>query len=402
MKMTFIRILCIAVITLGAAAAWFILGSALTYRTQNWACQSTTEVFDVWGPAMDQQHPTAFYLAPNRAQGRVDLSPLPGKVQVNLKYEPKKRGLMWHRTYAVTFSAEYLIQNPTPVAQTIYVQFPLPSRQASYSQFAFTLGDEPSRDSTPKDNMVTEAITIPAKQSLPLKVAYASRGMDTWRYLFPNAARVRGFQLEMHTDFQEYNFPAGTASPTARTPEDSPHTFIWQYDDVLTAPAIGMDMPKVLNAGPVATRISFFAPVSLVFFFTVLLLVGIVYNVNLHPVNYFFLAAGCFAFQLLFAYLVDQLPITWSFAIAAVVSLVMVSGYVRAVAGKRLFWVALPAQFCYMVLFSYSFFFDGWTGLTITIGAIITLALLMIFTAKVNWAQKFAKPSHAVTPPALA
>ena len=30
-------------------------------------------------------------------------------------------------------------------------------------------------------------------------------------------------------------------------------------------------MPNVLNAGPVAARISFFAPVSLLFFFAVLL-----------------------------------------------------------------------------------------------------------------------------------
>jgi len=35
------------------------------------------------------------------------------------------------------------------------------------------------------------------------------------------------------------------------------------------------------------------------------------------------------------------------------------------------------AQFAYMILFSYSFFFEGLTGLTITIGAIVTLALLM-------------------------
>ncbi|MEI9893993.1 MAG: hypothetical protein WDN28_08900 [Chthoniobacter sp.] len=38
-----------------------------------------------------------------------------------------------------------------------------------------------------------------------------------------------------------------------------------------------------------------------------------------------------------------------------------------------------------MVLFSYSFFFDGLTGITITVGAIITLALLMAFTARVKW-----------------
>lgn len=55
-----------------------------------------------------------------------------------------------------------------------------------------------------------------------------------------------------------------------------------------------------------------------------------------------------------------------------------------------------------MVLFSYSFFFEGLTGLTITIGAIVTLALLMITTAKVNWVDKFAsKPMPRGFPPPI-
>lgn len=52
-----------------------------------------------------------------------------------------------------------------------------------------------------------------------------------------------------------------------------------------------------------------------------------------------------------------------------------------------------------MILFSYSFFFDGLTGITITIGAIITLAILMIVTAKVDWGEKFQKMEiRAMTP----
>jgi hypothetical protein len=52
-----------------------------------------------------------------------------------------------------------------------------------------------------------------------------------------------------------------------------------------------------------------------------------------------------------------------------------------------------------MVLFSYSFFFDGLTGLTITIGAVATLGLLMLLTAKINWAEKFT--GQLLPPPPL-
>ena len=173
----------------------------------------------------------------------------------------------------------------------------------------------------------------------------------------------------------------------------------WAYPDVIGAQAVGMDMPSVLNPGPLAARISFFAPVSLLFFFAVLIIMNAVRRVNLHPMNYFFLAAGFFAFQLLFAYLVDLVALNLAFGIAAAVSLVLVSGYLFLATGKSVGWLAAVAQFAYMVLFSYSFFFDGLTGLTITIGAIFTLALLMVTTAKVNWAEKFASPRAVMPPP---
>jgi len=47
------------------------------------------------------------------------------------------------------------------------------------------------------------------------------------------------------------------------------------------------------------------------------------------------------------------------------------------------------AQFVFLVLFSYAFFFKGFTGLAITVGAIVALFIVMQLTAKVDWAEKF-------------
>jgi len=120
--------------------------------------------------------------------------------------------------------------------------------------------------------------------------------------------------------------------------------FDWKYPDVIDAHAIGMAMPSVVNPGPTVERITRFAPVSLLFFFTVLVLVGLSFGVTLHPMNYFFLAAGFFSFQLLLAYLVDIVPLLPSFLISCVVSLILVCGYVLAVSGVRLAVIAAIAQ----------------------------------------------------------
>lgn len=66
----------------------------------------------------------------------------------------------------------------------------------------------------------------------------------------------------------------------------------------------------------------------------------------------------------------------------------------RLVVGERFAFLEVGvSQFVYLVLFSYTFFFEGYTGLAVTIIAIITLFLVMQFTAKVEWETVFQKPT---------
>jgi len=389
------RLAAIALIFLCTTIAWMVLGQAISSRTQHSSSESCASVDKGWGPAQGQEQPAIWYLSPTGEKGRRLIQPAMSDIKVALNYEPKKRGLLWHRTYGVDFSGHYEIPNPTPIAQTIYVSFPLPSGTSSYQDFAFTLGDQGTENQIPRDGKITQAVTIPAGQSVPLQVSYQTRGSELWTYQLGEVPRIQKFKLALETDFQEIDFPEGTSSPSEREEGEDGWSFVWDYPDVIHPQSIGMAMPKALNAGPVAQRISFFAPVSLLFFFAVLLIMGCVKGINLHPMNYFFIASGFFAFQLLFAYLVDLLPLHLSFVIAALVSMVLVIGYLRAVAGKELVKIALPAQLAYLVLFSYSFFFDGLSGITITIGAIATLALLMINTARMDWSALFGKKARS-------
>jgi len=48
------------------------------------------------------------------------------------------------------------------------------------------------------------------------------------------------------------------------------------------------------------------------------------------------------------------------------------------------------AQLVFLVLFSYAFFFEGYSGLTVTIGSVLTLFVLMQATARVDWNEVFA------------
>jgi inner membrane protein involved in colicin E2 resistance len=159
-------------------------------------------------------------------------------------------------------------------------------------------------------------------------------------------------------------------------------------------------MLQKLQPGPLAGRISYFAPVSLFFFFFLIFVLSTLRGIDIHPMNYFFLACAFFAFHLLLAYLCDHVSIHAAFAIASAVSILLVVSYLRLVVNFQFAWCeAGISQFIYLVLFSYAFFFEGFTGLAVTIGAIVTLFVVMQMTGKIKWAERFT-PRPLGPPPA--
>jgi hypothetical protein len=336
----------------------------------------------------------------------IDRVPVPlesSRIEVDLELKHRRKGLLWYDTYAVAFDGRYRLRLPDGASGTVHLHFAFPSSEAIYDDFVFRVDGE----DIPPQNDLTAGITAEVgltgnKESL-VEVGYRSRGLDDWRYLFVPAgvAQVRDFVMSVTTDFEEIDFPTGTLSPSSKSMQAGGWKLVWSFNNLVTGQNVGLDLPNRLNPGPVAARITFFAPVSLLFFMTVLVILGMLGRHNLHPMNYFFLGAAFFSFHLLLAYLVDHLDIHFSFLIAAATSVLLVLSYLRLVSGMRqaLFQAGL-AQFVFLVLFSYAFFFEGYTGLTVTIGSILTLFILMQATARVDWEEvstrtRLADPSRS-------
>ena len=166
----------------------------------------------------------------------------------------------------------------------------------------------------------------------------------------------------------------------------------WRSENLISGFRVGVEMPHRLNPGPLAAEMSFFAPVSLGFFFIWIFVITLMRKIELHPMNYLFLAASFFAFHLLFAYTVDRIDVLVAFLLASFVSIFLVVSYLRLVVGLR--FAALEAagsQVIYLVLFSYAHFFEGFTGLIVTVGSILTLFVLMQLTGRIRWDEKFVR-----------
>jgi inner membrane protein involved in colicin E2 resistance len=386
------------------SVAWIILGSTIFARTYSSLSDDLkSRVAASWGTAQTQLPPTASYQhevmrTVEDAKGAhqvketeaVPFTLQTSNVDVNLDLTHRQKGLLWYSTYVVIFGGDFSFTNPSNQDQDATFQLGFPSQQAIYDDLTLSVDNQPlSIKNT--NTSATGTARIPAGKTVVLHVGYRSQGLDTWRYKFgEGVSQVRDFRLNMHTNFKDIDFPENTVSPTNKIETDKGWDLAWSYKSLLSGYEIGMVLPTKLQPGPLAGQISYFAPVSLFFFFFLIFIITTLRGIDLHPMNYFFLAAAFFAFHLLLAYLVDHVSIHVAFGICSLVSIFLVVSYLRLVVGIRFAAVeAGLAQLIYLVLFSYAFFFKGFTGLAITIGSILTLFVVMQMTGRIRWEEKF-------------
>lgn len=388
--------------------AWVILGSTILYRTHNSDQQLKGRVGSTWGTTQEQAPPTAAYVktevVPRTSieNGRtiirneevkryVNLPLESSRIKVNLNLDHRQKGLLWYSTYVVDFAGDYVYRNESDEPQSVNFRLPFPAQRAVYDGLVLTIDGSKVPLATDEQSTSGHAMVAP-KRTAALHVAYRSQGLDNWRYkLADGVAQVHDFTLAMHTNFKDIDFADDTLSPTTKHETSDGWDVTWSYSDLVSGFQIGMTMPEKLQPGPLAGEISYFAPVSLFFFFFLMFIITTLRNIDLHPMNYFFLAAAFFAFHLLLAYLVDHVSIHAAMIIASVVSVALVVSYLRLVVGIR--FAALEAgtaQLIYLVIFSYAFFWKGFTGLAITVISVITLFVVMQATGKVKWSEKFA------------
>ncbi len=415
------RFLGILAVWVGCTFAWVVLGSALVMRSGESSSSLAPEVQELWGPPLQQEQPRASYTEMRMVRNTRTLTDGAGQTStetsereepvdvpielvssdlaVRLDLEHRRRGLMWFPTYGVDFRGRYVFENPSSEARVVTIVFPLTSSSTVYD--GFRVQDEAGRpidaaigleqtgaDSEPRyDDSARWQVELAPNARAAFLVSYRTRGTESWRYrMGVGTTRVTDFRLAMTTNFEDVDFPAGTLSPTRHAVRDGGWRGTWTFDSLIANQPIGVEPPTRINPGPLASRITFFAPVGLLFFFFVVAVLAGAQRRDMHPMHFFFIGCSFFAFHLLFSYLVDHLAIGPSFAMSAGVSLLLCITYARLFVGWRFALREIGvAQVIYLVLFSASFLLEGFTGLAITLGAVLTLFVMMQITGRTAW-----------------
>lgn len=422
------RLIAIGVIWLGCAIAWVVLGSALVVRSGEASTDMTNEVQKLWGPPMNQLPPrvsgtagtppalrgsalddgqvAAQHLTPEEAAlvaaaGRK--ATLDGSdIAVGLKLTHRQKGLLWFPTYEVDFAAKYAFTNEADDDVVLRLEFPLHPGDVVYDGFTVTDETGLAVDVDIRDGTARWEAKFGPKERRDFGVRYRSRGTSHWQYsLAAGTGKVKAFRLALDADFEDIDFQPGSLSPSRKVTEGGGFHAEWVFDSLIASSTIGFELPQKTNPGPLASRITFFAPVGLLFFFFVVAIFAAAQKREIHPLNYLFFGCAFFAYHLLFSYLVDHLPIAPSLAIASVVSVLLVVTYARLFVGWKFALREMGvAQALYLVLFSVTFLWKGFTGLSITVGAILSLFVMMQVTGRARWNEALRSPggSRPFTP----
>lgn len=402
------RLIAIGFIYFCTVIAWMILGSTVLVRTNTFDSSLRGAVSQIWGTVQTQTAPTQSYQTPREElvdreeNGRkikerktvwdTHFLPLEGSdIKVDLDLEHRQKGLLWYSTYKVGYDAIYTLANDTGETRDMNFTYKFPEGSAVYDNFKLAVNGVEAKNVDVNNGTVNRRIGIPSGGKAKVAVHYVTQGLDQWWYDFGNTVtQVKNFKLVMHTDFARIDFPPSSISATEKTKAKDGWNLTWQFKNMLTAVKIGMDLPKKLNPGPWVSEVTFSAPISLFLFFFLIFVISALRNIKLHPMHYFFLASAFFSFHLLLAYLVDHLSIEASVVIASIVSVALATSYMRLVVSARFAFVEVAlAQFVYLVLFSCTFFLEGYTGLAITILCISTLFVVMQVTGRLNWEAIF-------------
>ena len=390
--MTVKRIIAIILIFFLGVVAWVVLGEANWMRSQQTSAALSASVESLWGSPIEQAAPTLTIKVPGTDRTRY-LSPSRNQIEASIDLEQRRKGLLWYPTYTVHFSGRYEITNEARIAQEIRLFFALPSDKATYENVVLKIGDRTERLDTLIGYSFYRIIPLSPGGSETIEIVYQTRGINSWTYLLNHRkGLVNGLDMVVKTNFTDVDFIDGSLSPMRVDARDDGLDIHWYANELITRQNVGISMPQKLNPGPLAARMSFFAPVCLLFFFVLITSICVTRSIDIHPMHYLFVNAGFFAFNLLFAYTIDLINVHLAFAMSAIVSVALVVSYLARALGETFPWkIAALGQLVYLVLFSYSFFLKGMTGLTVTIASIATLAILMRITAQTDWSQVFVR-----------
>ncbi|MEQ9366550.1 MAG: hypothetical protein RIF32_20080 [Leptospirales bacterium] len=396
----------IGVFFVGFSGASLVIGLRIDDRHSSTYSRSLKAVQQIWGGAI-LQYPPGFTYSESQTQeytnektGKVETRRINVDRNVGIETQMvavkvdsyiRQKGLLKFAGYALIFDGEYVIRNRENGAREFNFNFQLPENAGNITGIEILLAEQPyTADTNLADGFQWRGVLRPGEERR-FRIQYQAKGTDRFDYLLgANQLEVGKLNFELTTDFGDYQIPEEAMTPTEQAADDQGAKLVWASENLVTGQNIALRFEIAGNYGKIASKLYFYAPLALLLFTGFLLIVNAAKGARLHPMHFLFLMTAFFVFYLFGSYIISFVHILLGIALALGLSTGIMLYYAHLIGkGQDFFQSVAFGAAMFQWIFSIAFFFPAYTGLMITLAAIIALVALMRATASIDWEHKW-------------
>ncbi|MCR9143928.1 MAG: hypothetical protein NXI24_16905 [bacterium] len=396
----------IGVFFVGFSGASLVIGLRIDDRHASTYSRSLKAVQQIWGGSIRQFPPDFTYDESQRQEytnektGKVETRNITVARNVGIESQDLKvqvasnirqKGLLKFAGYGLEFDGEYIVRNRENSARDFDFSFQLPEYAGNITGIKITLDERPyTADTNLADGFQWSGVLRPGEERR-FRIQYQAKGTDRFDYLLgANQLEVGRLHFDLTTDFTDYRIPEEAMGPTEQAADDQGAKLIWKSENLVTGQNIALRFEIPGNYGKIASKLFFYAPLALLLFTGFLLIAGAAKGVRLHPMHFLFLMTAFFVFYLFGSYIISFVHILLGIGLALALSTGIMLYYAHLIRkGEEFFQSVAFGAAMFQWIFSIAFFFPAYTGLMITLAAIIALVALMRATASIEWEDKW-------------
>lgn len=382
------------------------IGMRIDSRHNQTYSRSLKFVADIWGGQITQKPPvfsysgliTEQYLDEKTNQyktrvktGQINAGFRTQKLDVNIKKNIRKKGLLSFPGYNLAFKGTYVLKNTTGTRQEHTFEFALPEYAGNISGISVKFdGKDYTDDPNYADGIDWSGMMSP-DETHTIEVSFNAQGTEKFVYaLADKSIEMKKLEATVNTDFTDIDFPENSMLPAENVSDNDASRLVWKAENVVTGQSIALTFGIPGNYGAVISKMFMYAPLPIILFTGFLLIVSAARQIRLHPFHYLFIITSFFVYYLIGSYLVSYLPILAAIPVSLIVSGAILLYYVKLIGkGKDIIAASGIGVLIFQWFFSGAFFFPEHTGFLITIASVIAFIVLIKVTAKIDWENKW-------------
>lgn len=304
-------------------------------------------------------------------------------VDVVLKTDYRRKGLVYYPTFVTEFSGVYRLKNEGEKKLKSNFQLPLPTEEGLIWDVELLAND--SSEGTEVTNQALSWFgSLAPGEEKEIKVKYFARGLGDFSYT--PASSKNGLQ-DMHVQVtvlgaDKIDFPTGSMSPSVMEKTDSGWELAWNFNKVLSGPKITVQLFARENLSRQVSTLFTVAPFLLGLFLVAVYGLSLLAGRKVGVFDWGMVAALYLVFYPLFAYLVsifDQLTLWQGLGLAMLPVAGILVYYLTHLFGG---WVAVVKSVLVVVIFLGFFplaqLFPAVRGFLSIVGVVFLLGIVAV------------------------